>query len=72
MNRMLSPQEWHGAGACAKWLIDFDANAKQTLSKASHVDIDCDYAQVVIPANYTFQQKGKPVSEVGSIIMEKM
>ena len=67
---MLSPQEWHGAGACAKWLIDFDANAKQTLSKASHVEINCDH--VVIPANYTFQQKGKPVSEVGSIIMEKM
>jgi hypothetical protein len=32
------------------------------------VDITSDRAYVVIPANYTFKQKGKPVSEVGSII----
>ncbi len=70
------PHEWHGAGACAKWLSDFDADAQKngitdgvvTLGKASHVDINSDYAYVVVPANYTFKQKGKPVSEVGSII----
>jgi hypothetical protein len=70
------PHEWHGAGACARWLSDFDADAKKngitdgvvTLGKASHVDISSDYAYVVIPANYTFKQKGKTVSEVGSII----
>lgn len=70
------PHEWHGAGACAKWLSDFDADAQKngitdgvvTLGKASHVDINSDYAYVVIPANYTFKQKGKAVSEVGSII----
>ena len=70
------PHEWHGTGACAKWASDFDADAKKngitdgvvTLSKASHVDITADRAYVVIPANYTFKQKGKPVSEVGSII----
>ncbi len=70
------PHEWHGAGACAKWVGDFDADAKKngitdgvvTLSKASHVDITADLAYVVIPANYTFKQKGKPVSEAGSII----
>ena len=38
------------------------------LRKASHVDINSDYAYVVVPANYTFEQKGKAVSEVGSII----
>jgi hypothetical protein len=70
------PHEWHGTGACAKWLSDFDTDAKKngitdgvvTLGKASHVDINSDYAYVVIPANYAFKQKGKPVSEVGSII----
>ncbi|MGH9547139.1 MAG: hypothetical protein ACRD23_18180 [Terriglobales bacterium] len=70
------PHEWHGAGACAQWLSDFDADAKKngitdgvvTLKKASHVDISSDYAYVVVPANYTFKQKGKPVSEAGSII----
>ena len=70
------PYEWHGTGACAKWVSDFDADAKKngitdgvvTLSNPRHVDITADRAYVVIPANYTFKQKGKPVSEVGSII----
>ena len=39
-----------------------------TLSNPTHVDINADRAYVVIPANYTFRQKGKPVSEAGSII----
>ena len=70
------PHEWHGTGACAKWGSDFEADAKKngitdgvvTLSKPSHVDITADRAYVVIPANYTYKQKGKPVSEAGSII----
>ena len=70
------PTSGMGTGACAKWLSDFDADAKKngitdgvvTLGKASHVDINSDYAYVVVPANYTFKQKGKLVSEVGSII----
>jgi len=24
-----SPYEWHGAGACAKWMGDYDADAKK-------------------------------------------
>ena len=24
-----SPYEWHGAGACAKWSSDYDADAKK-------------------------------------------
>jgi len=70
------PHEWHGMGACAKWINDFDADAKKngitdgvvTLGTPSHVDISADHAYVVIPANYTFKQRGTPVSEVGSII----
>ncbi|HYL35947.1 MAG TPA: nuclear transport factor 2 family protein [Bryobacteraceae bacterium] len=70
------PHEWHGSGACAKWASEFDADAKKngitdavvTLRNPSHVDVTADRAYVVIPANYTFKQKGKPVSEVGSII----
>src|ERR1700681_3828716 len=46
------PHEWHGAGACAKWVSDFDADAKKngitdgvvTLSNPSHVDITSDRA----------------------------
>src|SRR5690348_7430906 len=50
------PHEWHGKGACAKWVSDFDADAKKNditdgvvvLSKPSHVDITSDRAYVVI------------------------
>ena len=70
------PYEWHGAGACAKWMGDYDTDAKKngitdgvvTLSNPLHVDISGDRAYVVIPANYKFKQKGKPVGETGSII----
>jgi hypothetical protein len=70
------PHEWHGAGACARWVSDFDLDARKngitdpvvTLSTPSHVDISAERAYVVIPANYNFKQKGKAVTEVGSII----
>jgi len=70
------PHEWHGTGACAKWASDFDKDAKTngitdgvvTLSDPLHVDITSDFAYVVIPANYSFKQNGKPTSETGSII----
>lgn len=69
------PHEWHGAGACSKWMDDYDADAKKngitdgivTLSKPRHIDITADHAYVVIPSNYTFKQKGKPVKETGSM-----
>lgn len=46
------PHEWHGTGACAKWVSDFDVDAKKngitdevvTLSNPSHVDITSDRA----------------------------
>jgi ketosteroid isomerase-like protein len=70
------PHEWHGTGACAKWAGDFDVDAKKNgitegvvaLSTPTHVDVTGDRAYVVVPANYNFKMKGKPVSEVGSII----
>ena len=70
------PHEWHGAGACSKWLDDFVADAKKnaitdgvvTLGKPRHIDIAADRAYVVIPANYTFKMKGKPVKETGSML----
>jgi len=69
------PHEWHGAGACATWMSDFDADARKngitdgivTLSDPSHVEITADRAYVVIPSNYTFKKNGKAVQEVGSI-----
>jgi hypothetical protein len=70
------PHEWHGAGACAKWMDEYDADAKKngitdgivTLGAPVHVDVTADHAYVVIPADYAFKQKGKPIKETGSII----
>lgn len=70
------PHEWHGAGACAKWADDYDANAKKDgitngmviLGKPRHVDVTGDLAYVVVPASYRFKQKGKPVAEIGSML----
>lgn len=70
------PHEWQGAGACAKWIADYDVDAKKngitdgavTLNTPSHVDVTAGDAYVVIPVNYVFKQKGKAVSEIGSVI----
>jgi hypothetical protein len=70
------PHEWHGADACTKWMSDYDADAKKngitdgvvTLGTPRHVDITADRAYVVVPADYTFKQKGKAVKETGSIL----
>jgi hypothetical protein len=68
------PHEWHGAGACAKWANDYETNAKQegiadgvvTLGKPRHIDVTADHAYVVIPTDYTFKQKGKPMKQTRS------
>jgi len=70
------PYEWHGAGACVQWMKDYDADATKngiteglvTLGKPRHVDVTADRAYVVVPADYTFKLKGKPVKETGSIM----
>jgi ketosteroid isomerase-like protein len=70
------PHEWHGAGACAKWAGDFDANAKKegitdsvvTLGKPRHVDVSGDRAYVVVSANYAFKQKGKAKKETSAVM----
>ena len=68
------PHEWHGPGACSTWMSDYDSDAKKngitdgnvTLAKARHVDVNGDRAYVVVPASYTYKQKGKPVKETAS------
>ena len=68
--------EWHGAGACLKWMSDYDADARKhgisdglvTLGTPKHIDITADRAYVVAPANYTFKKAGKVVTETGSML----
>ncbi len=69
------PHVWHGPKACANWASDFDVMSKKegitesvvTLGNPRHVDISGDRAYVVVPANYTYKQRRKPVTESGSI-----
>lgn len=69
------PHEWHGAGAIAKWVTDYDVDAKKngisdgivTLGKPQHIDVTAAYAYIVAPADYAFKRQGKPVKETGSI-----
>jgi hypothetical protein len=61
-------------GACAAWVKDYNTNAKQfvitdgvvTLGKPTHLDVTGDRAYVVVPSDYTWKQKGKPMKETGS------
>jgi ketosteroid isomerase-like protein len=70
------PHEWHGSGACAKWMQDFDADSKKngitdpvvTLGRPKHVDVAGDRAYVVVPADYAFKQNGKAVKETASTL----
>jgi len=70
------PHEWHGAGGCAKWMADFDVDAKKNgitdgnvkLAAPKHVDVTGDRAYIVVPADFSFKQKGKPVKEAGSLL----
>jgi hypothetical protein len=70
------PYEWHGPGGCSQWFNDYDADAKKngvsdgavTLGRPRHIDVTGERAYVVVPANYTFKQKGKLVKEIGSLL----
>jgi ketosteroid isomerase-like protein len=70
------PHEWHGSGACAKWMNEYDADAKRrgitdgfvTLGSPRHVDISGNHAYLVFPVDYAYKEKGKPAKEIGSIL----
>ena len=65
---------WLGPTACADWLNAFKAfmkanniaepNAK--LGTPEHIIMNGDRAYAVFPATYSYEQKGKPVSEHGT------
>jgi len=71
-----APYEWHGAGTCSTWMDAYDVNAKQngiadghvTFGSPRHLDITGENAYVVLPADYTYVEKGTPMHEAGSSI----
>src|SRR6185503_8737801 len=66
------PHEWHGVDACTNWANDYNADSQKNgitngalkLGLPRHIDIAGDNAYVVVPANYTFKQKGKLLREI--------
>ena len=71
----IPPHAWQGPTACSDWSSAYDANAKETgitdgivtLGTPWHVDVTGGRAYVVVPVTYAYKQKGKPVTESGSI-----
>jgi hypothetical protein len=70
-----APFVWHGTGACATWMKDYDTDAARrgitdgvvTLGTPLHVDVDGNRAYLVIPSTYAFKLKGKAIKETGSL-----
>ncbi len=68
------PHAWQGAGACAAWMKDYEAYAKNngvtdgkvTLGEPWHIDVTGDRAYVAAPANFSSKHNGKPAAEPGS------
>ncbi|MBW8815216.1 MAG: nuclear transport factor 2 family protein [Caulobacterales bacterium] len=71
----VAPHHWEGAGAVRAWAGDLDkaakaagdTNQKVTLGKASRTIIEGDVAYVVVPATYTYKEKGKAMVETASM-----
>jgi ketosteroid isomerase-like protein len=67
------PHVWQGATACADWAAAFASMAKAEGDTDAHVatgepkalTVSGDRAYAVLPANFTYKQRGKPVNEPG-------
>jgi ketosteroid isomerase-like protein len=69
------PYEWHGPGACAKWLANYKAFAKaqeitedsSTMGAPRHFEISGDRAYVTAPVTFTSKKKGQPNNETARV-----
>jgi ketosteroid isomerase-like protein len=69
------PHEWHGDGACARWVTELEAynqklgltSSTVTLKQPRRVDITGDRAYVVAPTDFHFKENGKPGIELGAL-----
>jgi len=69
------PHEWHGEGACARWVSELEVynrglgltDSHVTLGKPRRVDITGDRAYVVAPTEFNFKEHGKPGKEAGAL-----
>jgi hypothetical protein len=60
---------YYGSDPAWKWQLIGGSNTDEsvTLSKPRHIDITADRAYVVVPATYSYKEKGTLVKEPGSI-----
>jgi len=71
-----APHEWHGAGACQKWLDAFQAFTKKAeftemmvkVGQPKHLDVDGDSAYLVVTTTLTYKEGGKPRKLTGSTV----
>jgi ketosteroid isomerase-like protein len=71
----VAPYVWHGAKAFHTWSADLESDAKKngitepmvTISKATRIEQNGDRSYVVVPAVYTFKQRGTAMREAAQI-----
>ena len=71
----MSPHVWQGPTAAEDWWTDVLSEGEHlgasgyriALGEPRHVDVTGDYAYVVVPATMTFQLRGQPVTQTGSL-----
>ncbi len=69
------PHEWHGEGACARWVAALDVYNRgmgltepiTTAGKPRRIDVTGDRAYVVVPVDFNFKVHGKPGKEAGAL-----
>jgi hypothetical protein len=72
-----APHIWQGPGACASWYKEYEAFAAKgqitaasvALGKARHLDVDSDYAYLVMPVTLTYTKADKPISDKAIVTM---
>jgi len=77
----VAPFVWRGAGAFAAWAGDLDADSQKngitdqmvTIKPATREVIDGQRAYVIVPAVYSFKQKGVAMSEAAqmTVVLKK-
>jgi ketosteroid isomerase-like protein len=69
------PYVWRGAKAFQAWSADLESDAKKngitepmvTISAATRIEKNGDQSYVVVPAVYTFKQRGAPMRETAQM-----
>jgi hypothetical protein len=71
------PHVWKGSGPCTAWFVAFRAyavesaitDAKITLGKTQHLDVESGYAYLIATVAVSFRKNGMPVNDTGIITM---